>query len=271
MAGFSERCSNLTKRSLMKLFFARFNRVARLPVRSWFWIVLLATAMVIAGAGVAIKVSDQSVSSIGFAFSQPTPPIPTAQPAQTPAPIVSPTPQPKIKTSFGHLPYREDDPKRLIEAGQFVRSGAARSEALDLEAAQAFQEMVAAAKAEGVRLMPISGFRSIRDQQALFAQQIRRRGSAKAAARISAPPGYSEHHTGYAIDLADMQRPDTDLKTTFQTTRAYRWLKANADQFGFEESFPINNRQGVSFEPWHWRFTLSERASQIFAAAKRSA
>lgn len=231
---------------------------------------MLTTAMTIIGAGVALEVSNQSVSSIVFASSEPNPPtqIPVSQPEQSPSPTPEAKPL-KVKTSFGHFPYREDDPKRLTDSGRFVRDGSARIETLDLEASQAFREMVAAAKAEGVQIMPISGYRSIRDQQALFAQQIRRQGSAKAAARISAPPGYSEHHTGYAIDLADVQQPNTDLRTTFQTTKAYRWLKANADQFGFEESFGINNRQGVSFEPWHWRFTLSKRASGIFAAAKR--
>ncbi len=254
----------------MKRFFAQFNRIAKIPARLWFWLIMLATAMAIIGAGVAV-VTDRSVSSIVFASSQSSPPAQSlVQPKQTPAPIVTPPPAKLlIKTSFGHLPYGEDDPKRLIDAGRFVRSGSARIETLDFEASQAFREMMAAAKAEGAELMPISGFRSIRDQQALFAQQIQRRGSAQAAARISAPPGYSEHHTGYAIDIADAQQPDTDLKIAFQTTKAYQWLQANADQFGFEESFPINNRQGVSFEPWHWRFTLSKRASRIFATAKR--
>lgn len=116
--------------------------------------------------------------------------------------------------------------------------------------------------------MPISGFRTIAEQKVLFARQIARRGSAEAAARLSAPPGHSEHHTGYAIDIADRQRPETDLKYSFQKTNAYRWLNANANQFGFERSFPPNNWQGVSDEPWHWRYVLSARAAQVFAFAK---
>ena len=34
----------------------------------------------------------------------------------------------------------------------------------------------------------------------------------------------------------------------------YRWLAANAARFGFEQSFPAGNAQGVKWEPWHWRW-----------------
>jgi zinc D-Ala-D-Ala carboxypeptidase len=169
---------------------------------------------------------------------------------------------------FGHLPYAENDLSRIEPVGRFVRDTYERDETLDYEAVQAFQAMLAAAKAEGIALMPISGFRSIADQKTLFDKQIQRQGSEEAAARLSAPPGYSEHHTGYAIDIADVDQPDADLKFSFQDTNAYRWLVANAYKFGFEQSFPQGNWQGVSYEPWHWRYVLSDRAAQIFAVAK---
>jgi D-alanyl-D-alanine carboxypeptidase len=173
-----------------------------------------------------------------------------------------------VKSYFGHLPYREDDPSRLESVGRFVRGTYERSESLDFEANQAFHQMATAAKSEGVYLMPISGFRTISDQKILFEKQIERKGSAEAAARWSAPPGHSEHHTGYAIDIADEQQPNTDLKLAFEQTSAYRWLQINADKYGFEKSFPQNNRQGVSYEPWHWRYIKSSRAAEVFAAAK---
>jgi zinc D-Ala-D-Ala carboxypeptidase len=166
----------------------------------------------------------------------------------------------KVKTYFGHLPYQEADPARLETVGRFVRGTYERPETLDVEATEAFRQMVAAAKLEGIELMPISGFRTIADQKELFEKQVERRGSVEAAAKWSAPPGHSEHHTGYAIDIGDMQS-DTDLKLSFQDTDAYRWLQTHAKQFGFEQSFPQNNQQGVSFEPWHWRYVKSARAT----------
>ena len=69
-----------------------------------------------------------------------------------------------------------------------------------------------------------------------------------------APPGYSEHHTGLALDIGDLDHPETDVEVSFEETPAFEWLKNNADRFGFELSFPVGNPQGVSYEPWHWRF-----------------
>jgi D-alanyl-D-alanine carboxypeptidase len=128
--------------------------------------------------------------------------------------------------------------------------------------------MARSANAMGVSLMPISGFRTVEAQTALFNRQIERKGSKEAAARWSAPPGYSEHHTGYVLDIADKLHPESDLQMSFQETPAYQWLMTNASQFGFELSFPSNNFQGVSFEPWHWRYVGSSRAIQVFAIAK---
>jgi zinc D-Ala-D-Ala carboxypeptidase len=186
--------------------------------------------------------------------------------------MVAPSPVLQAKASvrayFGHLPYAEDLPDRLVSIGKFVRAYYEREEALDTEAAQAFQIMVNAARSQGVQLMGISGFRNIADQQALFDKQIEKRGSAEAAAKLSAPPGHSEHHTGYALDITDASRTDVDLKVMFEETAAYQWLVANAANYGFEQSFPRNNIQGVSYEPWHWRFVQSPRSAQVFAAAR---
>ncbi|MFM2432520.1 MAG: hypothetical protein RLZZ511_3734 [Cyanobacteriota bacterium] len=193
--------------------------------------------------------------------------LPTVKPSAQPIPVPVAV-APAVRNYFGHLPYSENLPDRLVSIGKFVRENYEREEWLDAEAAQAFQVMVDAARSQNVQLMGISGFRNVADQEALFAKQIERRGSAEAAAKLSAPPGHSEHHTGYAIDITDASRTDVDLKVAFEETAAYQWLMVNANQFGFEQSFPRNNAQGVSYEPWHWRYVGSARSSQIFAAAR---
>jgi zinc D-Ala-D-Ala carboxypeptidase len=180
----------------------------------------------------------------------------------------NPSMQARGTVQYGHFPYAEAEPGRLVEVGKFVRDTYTRSEALDFDASQAFQQMRDAARAAGVAMMPISGFRNVADQQELFDRQTQRRGSAKEAARYSAPPGHSEHHTGYALDITDERRSDVDLKVAFDETDVYRWLSNNARQFGFQQSFPANNAQGVSYEPWHWRFVGSPQAQAVFAAAR---
>ncbi|BAU14215.1 D-alanyl-D-alanine carboxypeptidase [Leptolyngbya sp. NIES-3755] len=251
--------------------------------------IAIVTATIVIGLGWAMQFPESSVTQAppGVPVSTQVPaasaptlttpkPLPAISASPSVAPIASPSPpaipiaksSPVAKTLYGHLPYQEDDPSRLVSIGQYVRGTYERAESLDVEAANAFQQMIAAAQSQGVLLMPISGFRTIADQKELFDRQIERRGSAEAAARLSAPPGHSEHHTGYAIDIADQQQPDTDLKYGFEQTKAYRWLNTNAYKYGFEQSFPKNNWQGVSNEPWHWRFVVSPRASQVFAVAK---
>ncbi len=172
------------------------------------------------------------------------------------------------KENFGHLPYSETDPAQLKSIGTFSRDGFDRTELLDAEAAQAFSAMQAAAAAQGIKLMPVSGFRSVDEQEALFENQIERKGGIEAAAQYSAPPGHSEHHTGYAVDIADGDQPETDLKHDFEMTAAYQWLLTNAQTYQFEQSFPKDNQQGVSFEPWHWRYVGSAQAGQTFATAR---
>lgn len=262
-----------------------------LSKRTRFILTTALTAVLIVVAGFAIGLIDPNTpipynasQTARFSLPQPAPsvgtvpplpidlnktkPLPSTSPKAIQSPQASPQPVAvKVKTYFGHLPYQEADPARLETVGQFVRGTYERSETLDVEATEAFRQMVAAAKLEGIELMPISGFRTIADQKELFEKQVERRGSVEAAAKWSAPPGHSEHHTGYAIDIGDMQS-DTDLKLSFQDTDAYRWLQTHAQQFGFEQSFPQNNQQGVSFEPWHWRYVKSARATAVFSAAK---
>ena len=203
-------------------------------------------------------------------------PVPSAVPSPSPSfqlpdnpPVISPPLPPPVSQPVGgapkynHLPY-EEATSSLVEVGTYYE----RSEVMVQEAAQAFWTMADNAKREGVNMGPISGFRTIADQDQLFTRQIgRHNGSPEAAARLSAPPGYSEHHTGYTIDIRDRDEETTDLKYDMERTRAYRWLAQNACLYGFELSFPDNNVQGVSFEPWHWRYIGSPKAQAIFANA----
>ncbi len=190
------------------------------------------------------------------------PSAPPGVPAQTVA-RNNPLPQ----SRYGHLPYAENSSGRLVSVGTYGSGTNRRTEFLDKEAAATFAKMKADAEVEGVTLVAISGFRSVVDQEKLFARQIQRQGSEAAAARLSAPPGYSEHHTGFALDIGDGAQPKTDVKFEFENTKAYRWLQTNGRRYGVELSFPLNNTQGVSFEPWHWRFTNSPYAAAIFSVA----
>lgn len=161
---------------------------------------------------------------------------------------------------LNHLPYAEAPESELVSIGSGYR--------LRKTAAARFQSMVAAARSRGINITTISAFRSVEDQKRLFFGVGAERGQQPTKrAEVSAPPKYSEHHTGYAIDVGDSSVPATNLNQNFDTTPAYKWLKANAATYGFELSFPKDNIQKVSYEPWHWRFVGDINSLETFYKA----
>ncbi|WP_287251121.1 M15 family metallopeptidase, partial [Moorena sp. SIO4E2] len=194
----------------------------------------------------------------GIAFSLiPMEPTPEAQSNLTPSGKATSTQSQTEASSqgnnadniLGHLPYSEVLSSQLQP---ITRDGRIKLEAA---AARKYKAMAAAARRQGVILVPISGFRSVDQQKYLFFQVKEQRGQvASKRAEVSAPPGYSEHHTGYAIDIGDAMAPATNLNPEFENTAAFKWLEKNAAFYSFELSFPRDNPQGISYEPWHWRF-----------------
>ncbi len=70
------------------------------------------------------------------------------------------------------------------------------------------------------------------------------------------------------MDIGDGTAPATNLNENFENTKAFQWLQTNAARFGFEMSFPKDNSQGVSYEPWHWRFVGDRDSLETFYRAK---
>lgn len=118
------------------------------------------------------------------------------------------------------------------------------------ESAASWQEMQAAAQGDGVTLLIVSGFRGIEYQAGLIRNKIEAGQSLSDILKVNAAPGYSEHHTGRALDIATPGvRPLTE---DFESSEAFAWLEKNAANFGFSMSYPRENRQGFIYEPWHW-------------------
>lgn len=163
---------------------------------------------------------------------------------------------------LGHFPYGEASPDDLVDV--------APGQALHRDAAEALLAMQRAAAADGVELVVLSAFRPAELQEELFfAIKSERNQSALERAQVSAPPGFSEHSTGYAVDLGDAYAPQSQLSVSFEGTQAFAWLQANAARYHFTLSFPPGNAQGVSYEPWHWRFEGTAAALQLFEPAHR--
>jgi D-alanyl-D-alanine carboxypeptidase len=173
----------------------------------------------------------------------------------------------RLALARGYRLRAQADPVRLAEAGG--------GRLLDPQALEAFRLLQAEAASQGRRLELVSGFRSVARQRAIFLGALAQRGrellgrsfnaaeiargaadgALEAVLAESAPPGFSRHHTGCALDLNDPSsgRPFTE----FGRSRAYRWLAADnflaAKRFGFIPSYPPGaGAQGPDPEPWEF-------------------
>lgn len=138
-------------------------------------------------------------------------------------------------------------PRNLVETS--ARDGT-HVHMLESGAATAWASMTLAADTDGVDLYIVSAYRSIERQAEIFRRKLAGGRSLSEILSVSAPPGYSEHHSGRAIDIGT--RGFADLEVDFQESPAFFWLSRNAAAFGFTLSFPPDNIHGYTFEPWHW-------------------
>lgn len=143
----------------------------------------------------------------------------------------------------------------VLEVARVAAAG--RRIELQPEVAAAWRAMVAAAGAEGITLLLISGFRSVQRQQEILERKRAAGETIESILRVNAAPGYSEHHTGRAVDIGTPGCPP--LEERFEETPAYGWLSGNAGLFGFSLSYPRGNPNGIVYEPWHWLHRVGDR------------
>ncbi len=146
----------------------------------------------------------------------------------------------------GMAAFREA--KHVVLVGRDPTDG--RPVRLTPPAARAWRRMREAAAADGVTLIPLSGFRSVARQTRLIRRHLAKGRPLDDILRYIAAPGYSEHHTGRALDIGDPA--DISVEESFARTPAYRWLRRHAAKFGFVMTYPRGNRHGIGYEPWHW-------------------
>lgn len=119
-------------------------------------------------------------------------------------------------------------------------------------AAEAWRSLKAAALADGINLFIVSAFRSIDRQAEIVRRKLEAGATVESILSVCAPPGYSEHHTGRAIDISTPGSRAVEVE--FDQTSAYAWLTKHAAKFGYYLSYPIGNCSGFQYEPWHWCF-----------------
>lgn len=118
------------------------------------------------------------------------------------------------------------------------------------EAADAWLDMKKNAGDRKIKLQAVSAFRSVEYQAGILQRKLDNGLNIKDILKVSAAPGYSEHHSGKALDITTPGY--AILEEEFEHSPAFEWLCENACDFGFILSFPRDNRHGVAYEPWHW-------------------
>ena len=163
---------------------------------------------------------------------------------------------------LGHFPYAEISKEKLVLIEPNIE--------VHMDMRDSLLKMREEAKKVGIYLVFLSGYRSINLQNDIFysLKSIRNQEAAERA-RVSAPPGYSEHSTGFAIDIGDATQRETDFETDFENTDAFRWVIKNAAKFHFKLSFNKYNKY-IDYEPWHCRYEGSIEALKVFENSNRN-
>lgn len=128
------------------------------------------------------------------------------------------------------------------------------------EAKEAFETLSENAKKEGMNVIAMSSYRSYDYQVNLYNNYVAQDGK-EAADKYSARPGYSEHQTGLAVDVYNLDLP----YTSFEETEEFTWMQENAYKYGFILRFPKDKVDitGYQYESWHYRYVGKKVAKEI--------
>ena len=121
-----------------------------------------------------------------------------------------------------------------------------------VKAHAALVEMLARAEEDGVLLKVESGYRSEGYQKSIFKRMIAKGRTFDDIVRYVAPPGYSSHVFGTAVDFYPSN-------WRFADTPEYKWLQENGGRFNFEETYSRANGLKMPWEAWHWNYIGEEK------------
>ena len=129
---------------------------------------------------------------------------------------------------------------------------------LDSKTLQQANIMFSEAKKEGLNIYLSSGFRSYNTQKNLYNNYVARDGQASADT-YSARPGHSEHQTGLAFDV-------NQVNSSFDNSNEAKWLSNNCYKYGFILRYPKGktNETGYQYESWHFRYVGTDLASKLY-------
>ncbi len=209
-----------------------------------------------------------------------TGPGPEGTAAQASAGAADPAPAPPAAL---HLDPTAPDvvvnKQRPVQPATFAPSDLRRPDApasgpavvLRPDAAAAVERMFAGAREDGVGLVLVSGYRSYTEQDSTYRHWLEHYGNSADADVVSARPGYSEHQTGLAFDIAQADGACT-LVACFAQTAAAIWAAEHAAEYGIILRYPLGFHDVTGFfaEPWHLRYVGEEVALGMKETGRRT-
>lgn len=185
---------------------------------------------------------------------------------------------PQIKSNDWRLVLVSPDHKIKQEISEDQLTTLADGHMVDKRIATSYEALKAAAKKANINLHLVSSYRSVAYQKQVFNERVSqlesqdhlgREAAIKKAKLTMTEPGYSEHHTGLAVDVVDEKwlssNPDMILDESYSKQPGAQWLQKNASRFGFIVRYPAGkeNITKITYEPWHLRYVGIESAQYI--------
>ncbi len=151
----------------------------------------------------------------------------------------------KTVSERGLIAFRE---AKLLEVAEIGSDG--REHMLTPVAAKSWRLMKQAASLDGESIFIVSAYRSISRQARIIRARLKAGQNIDEIIEVFAPPGFSEHHSGRAVDVSAPGVLERHI--SFESTTAFQWLRRNAERFDYRLSYPQGNARGYKYEPWHW-------------------
>ena len=233
----------------------------------------------------AVAMAAILVLAVGFVVIRGMKTAPSADPAPQPVPVpVQPSQPSQQEGGNGGDSFVDEMPRSELQQDEdgiwYVTIGGERVFLVNKDypapenygevdeiASGALGHMIDAAKADGVDIVIVSGYRSYQTQADLYESKAAQVGE-EMAEYWTAVAGTSEHQTGLAFDLNGADSPETLMNTEFEETDAYAWLIDHCAEYGFILRYPKGAREitGYNFEPWHFRYVGKEVAADIMSS-----
>lgn len=189
--------------------------------------------------------------------SVPTPPASVSASASAPGEASSAPEEPALEAIPRNEWYLQlVNREHALDASYAPELGTVDGQQLDARVVEPMNQMIAAAKNDGITLKLMAGYRSYERQKASYEKGT-----------TDCPPGASEHNLGMSADIMSTEDTSYDA-ATFEKTKAFAWLQEHAAEYGFILRYPSDKKDvtGFDYEPWHYRYVGSEQAAKIKAS-----